>query len=251
MSRRQRQINFDKSQPVQCQINSWTSLEAYKDSTLVSLNRVRVKSRYQERLQRMLIDNARVASIIVDEEIEFPFLADVKVHNFTEDDLIEDLAAREEVTVIVMDQISDTRNFGAIARSAAFFGIPWIVVTQNRQAPITSATLATAQGAFAHVKVASVVNIARSLDRLKKEGGCWVIGTAMDGTSLNNRLPHYEKKAIVLGNESAGIRSLTAKKCDLLMSIPGGEASIDSLNVAVAAGVFMYALTGPSNNIEK
>lgn len=242
MNRNKRRANRDRVADDSCQIGSWTSLKECMGSDLVTISRIQIKSNQRDKLTEIIGDAPNIP-ISYNEELSSPFLADIAIKTFSEDELLVALSKKTQATILIMDQVSDTRNFGAIARSAVFFGIRWIVVAQDRQAPISTATLATAQGAFAHARVATVVNISRFLDRIKKEAEFWVVGTAMDGEPLQNVVGEYKKVALIMGNEENGMRNLTRKKCDRVVSIPTREKTIDSLNVSVAAGVAMYALT--------
>lgn len=159
---------------------------------------------------------------------------------------LEDLAPREGVRslVVVLDQVEDPHNVGAIMRSAAAFGA-LALVTQDRHAPAESGVLAkAASGALDILPWVRVSNLAMALERLAGLG-YWRIGLA--GTareSLGATVPG-EALALVLGAEGKGLRPLTEKHCDLLARIPMRPASplIDSLNVSNAAAVALYCLS--------
>ena len=143
---------------------------------------------------------------------------------------------------VVLDQVQDPRNFGAILRSAAFFGATFAIFGEDRQAPLTSTVLkASAGGAFA-LDLCSVVNINRALEILK-ENGIWVVGSALtDGSIAVDKVPLDRPYVIVMGNEGKGMRAEITRKCDFVVKIPGGNFAVDSLNVSVAAGVLLSAL---------
>ena len=150
--------------------------------------------------------------------------------------------------VIVLDQVSDPRNVGAILRCAAAFAAAG-VITQERNAPEETGALAkAASGALETVPLLRAVNIARTLVALKA-AGCWVVGldatarTALSGPDLAQR-----RVALVLGSEGEGMRRLTRDTCDELAGIamPGGSRALDSLNVAAAAAVALYELGRPA-----
>jgi 23S rRNA (guanosine2251-2'-O)-methyltransferase len=140
--------------------------------------------------------------------------------------------------VVILDQISDPHNVGAILRSAAAFGAAAVVV-QDRHAPPEFGALAkAASGALDIVPYVHVVNIARSLEQLGK-GGFWRIALTGDGeASLAEAVPQRDT-AIVLGSEGSGLRRLVRERCDATAFIPV-EAQMESLNVSNAAAVALY-----------
>ncbi len=146
--------------------------------------------------------------------------------------------------VIVLDQVSDPRNVGAILRSAAVFGAA-CVITQDRNAPDESGALAkAASGALERVPLLRAVNISRTLVALKA-AGCWVVGMDAAGSPLSGPALAQRRVALVMGSEGEGLRRLTRETCDELAGIPmtGGVGSaIDSLNVSAAATVALYEL---------
>ncbi len=143
---------------------------------------------------------------------------------------------------LALDQIQDPHNVGAIFRTAAFFGIRGIVVTKDRSAPLTATVYDVASGGMECVPFAQPANLSRSLNQAKK-AGVWVLGTSEHATQDLSSIDRGRPWLLILGNEEKGLRRLTSEHCDELCRIsPKGE--IGSLNVSVAAGVMMAALTG-------
>ena len=169
-------------------------------------------------------------------------LAKVKFDYMLEYEFISQLTENPQNMVLVLDHITDTRNFGAISRTAAFLGIKYIVVPDKRQAPVNDTTFTTAQGAFAVSEVVKVVNLSRVLKQLQKLG-YWVVGADMDGEKVDRITGVYSNLALVMGSEDKGISVQVRKNCDRMVKIEGADSSIDSLNVSVAAGILMYNLT--------
>ncbi len=145
----------------------------------------------------------------------------------------------EKATVLLLDHIEDPHNYGAILRSADVFACDLVVVPERRAAGQTDAVARTSAGALAYVPVAEVSNLARALELLKA-AGFWSYAADMGGQTLDKSdLP--KRVALVLGAEGNGVSRLLKERCDGILSIPQ-YGHVDSLNVSVAAGIFLYAL---------
>jgi 23S rRNA (guanosine2251-2'-O)-methyltransferase len=147
--------------------------------------------------------------------------------------------ASERAALLVLDQVTDPHNVGAILRSVAAFGAIGIV-TQDRHSPPESGALAkAASGALERVPWARVVNLARALEEIG-EAGFWRIGLAGDAETELKEALGPARVALVLGAEGAGLRHNTREHCDALARLPISDA-VESLNVSNAAAVALYA----------
>jgi 23S rRNA (guanosine2251-2'-O)-methyltransferase len=155
---------------------------------------------------------------------------------------LEDVIIARPGPVLLLDQVTDPRNVGAILRSAAAFGAA-AVVLQDRHAPPETAALArAASGALEIVPVVREVNLSRAILALQR-AGFWVLGLAGDAPkALAEAVPRDRRVALVLGAEDAGLRRLQRETCDELVRLPIAP-EIESLNVAAAAAVALYEIT--------
>lgn len=143
--------------------------------------------------------------------------------------------------LLALDSVQDPRNLGAIIRSAEALGAGGVLIPRDRQAPVTPAAERASAGATAHLPVALIGNLARALERLKQEG-YWVAGADSREGSLPEEFNLPRPLVLVLGSEEKGIRPVILKQCDGRVRIPL-SGRVASLNVAVAAGILIYALT--------
>lgn len=144
--------------------------------------------------------------------------------------------------VIILDQVTDPHNVGAIMRSAAVFGAQGLVITRHNSPPQEGILAKTASGALEHVPLISVTNLARSIETLKMRG-FFVYGLDELGTPINKLAGDLSAPALVLGAEGAGLRRLTRDHCDAFISLTSGNSTFTTLNVSNAAAVALFALT--------
>ncbi len=147
--------------------------------------------------------------------------------------------------LVILDSIEDPRNFGAILRSCAAFGVDGVIVPKDHAAGLSSTVAKTAEGALEHLKIARVTNLTRGIEQLK-EAGIWVLGVESGQKQILDQVDLKVPLALILGNEGKGIRRLVREHCDFLASIPA-SGSIHSLNVSVAAGIALYEVARQRN----
>jgi len=157
---------------------------------------------------------------------------------------IEDICRATEgldnARVVILDQVTDPHNVGAVIRSAAAFGAAAVILPE-RNSPGDGGVLAkSASGALERVALVRVVNLARALQRLK-QAGFWCVGLDGDAQTPINEADLSGRVALVLGAEGEGLRRLTREHCDLMVRIPINRG-MDSLNVSNAAAVALYEL---------
>jgi 23S rRNA (guanosine2251-2'-O)-methyltransferase len=154
---------------------------------------------------------------------------------------LDDVIAAKRAThslLVVLDGVEDPHNLGAILRTADAAGADGVVIPERRAAGVTGTVAKSSAGASAHLPIARVTNIARTLEDLKAKN-IWVVGLDERGDQSYDSLDYNMDCAIVLGAEGKGLHDLVARKCDFLVSIPM-LGKVPSLNVSVAGGVVLY-----------
>jgi len=144
----------------------------------------------------------------------------------------------EPAFFLVLDQVQDPRNLGAILRSAEATGAHGAIVPKHHAAGLTGAAAKSAMGAVEHLAVARETNLVQSLEILKKEG-LWVVGSTVRGGQVPSEVDLTGPLCLVLGGEGPGLRPLVARTCDFLASIPM-RGRVNSLNVSAAAAILCY-----------
>ena len=162
------------------------------------------------------------------------------------DELLTEVAAKENAFIVILDGVEDPRNLGAILRSVECAGADGAFLPERRAVGLTETVAKSSAGATEYVKVAKVANLNRLIEELKKRG-FWVVGTSGEAQTDYTNWDWTRKTALVLGGEGKGLHRLTAEKCDVLVKIPMC-GKIESLNVSVAAGVILFEAVRQRNN---
>lgn len=155
---------------------------------------------------------------------------------YTVDELVAE--APGAPLLLVLDSVEDPQNVGAIFRSADAAGVDGIIRQARHAAPLDGATARASAGAVNHVKVATVVNIARTLDELKALN-IWTVGLDDGAAEVYDEVDYTAPTAFVVGAEGTGLRRLVRESCDRTVSIPMA-GMVSSLNVSVATGIALF-----------
>jgi 23S rRNA (guanosine2251-2'-O)-methyltransferase len=147
-------------------------------------------------------------------------------------------AARAPQLLLVLDEIQDPQNFGALARTAEAIGVDGLVTTRHRAAGATPAAAKASAGATEHVEIVVVTNLVNAIEDMRS-AGIWCVG--LDGASPTryDTFDYTVPTAVVVGAEGEGLRNLTKRHCDALVSLPMA-GRVGSLNAAVAGAVLLF-----------
>lgn len=158
----------------------------------------------------------------------------------TVQDILQAAKAKQEPPfVILLDNVEDPHNLGAIIRTANLAGAHGVIIPKNRAVGLTAAVARTSAGALNYTPVAKVTNLAKTIEELKKQG-LWFVCADMSGTVMYE-LDLKGPIGLIIGSEGEGVGRLVKEKCDMVASIPM-KGEIDSLNASVAAGVLAYEI---------
>ena len=168
-------------------------------------------------------------------------VANAAAYEYSEVEDMLELAKKkgEDPFLILLDNIEDPHNLGAIIRTANLAGAHGVIIPKRRAVGLTATVAKTSAGAINYTPVAKVTNIANTIEALKKEG-LWFVCADMGGETMYN-LDLKGPIGLVIGNEGNGVSRLVKEKCDFVASIPM-KGDIDSLNASVAAGVMAFEI---------
>jgi len=190
-----------------------------------------------------IVDRAALAALLPEGAVHQGLALDVEplvAPNLAK--VLRDAETASRAIVVILDQVSDPQNVGAVLRAAAAFGSRAVIVAAHGAPPATGALAKAASGALELVPLVPVVNLARALDQLK-DAGFWCCGLDERAPALLAGLDLGKRIALVLGSEGAGLRRLVHERCDYFARLPTSPA-MPSLNVSTAAAVALYELAG-------
>ncbi len=160
----------------------------------------------------------------------------MKSQNNLLDDLQKIISAKQKLPpLLIMDQLRDPHNVGAIIRSACAFGVKKIIFPEHNFPKESAVMNKSSSGMIENVDLFLVVNLSNLMAKLK-ELGYWCVGLAGEGTEMIEQIKEFKNIALIIGSEGDGIRGLVKKNCDLLVKIET-ESDVESLNASVAASI--------------
>lgn len=218
-----------------------------------TIDKIMIKKGYADGSLKSIALKAKKLGVVVQEvnKNKLDFLAESKNHqgiialcpakNYCSiEDILENARSKnEQPFVLILDEISDPRNFGAIIRTAECCGVHGIIIPKHRNAGLTGIVSKTSAGAIEHVLIAKVSNIVNAIEKLKKNG-LWITSADMSGEDMY-KIDFKIPTALIIGSEGAGIGKLILQNSDFKAKIPI-MGKIQSLNASVAASILMYEI---------
>ncbi len=193
-----------------------------------------------------VLDRNGFAALVSDDAVHQGLALEVEPLDTPDlDDVLRRAELAPRAVVVVLDQVTDPQNVGAVLRAAAAFGAMAVIVAAHGAPPASGALAKAASGALELVPLIQAVNLARALDRMK-EAGFWCCGLDEHAPQLLAELDLGPRIALVLGAEGDGLRRLVRESCDYLARLPTTPA-MPSLNVSTAAAIALYQLTVASD----
>jgi 23S rRNA (guanosine2251-2'-O)-methyltransferase len=166
-------------------------------------------------------------------------IAPYRYSTFT--DMLQKISAvTNSERILILDGLTDPRNFGALLRTAEAVGVRHVLIPKDRSVEVNPIVVKTSAGAAHHVNIVKVTNLRRAISILK-ENSYWIAGLDTESQASIYDREYPPRLAIVLGSEGKGVRPVNSRECDFLVSIPM-RGKVASLNVAVAGAIFLYEL---------
>ena len=151
---------------------------------------------------------------------------------------VDEIIAQDKGLIVMLDNLQDVHNLGAIIRTCECVGVDGIIYKKNNSVRVNDTVGKIASGALEYVKIAEVTNLVNTLKYLK-EKGYWIVGSAGEGDTLYNQIDYDMKTVLIIGSEGKGMSRLVKEQCDYIVKLPM-NGHITSLNASVAAGVLLY-----------
>jgi 23S rRNA (guanosine2251-2'-O)-methyltransferase len=153
-------------------------------------------------------------------------------------DLLEAIEPETAPVLLLLDEVQDPQNFGAICRTAEAAGVAGVVISRNRAPEVTPAVAKASAGAVEHLWISQVSSIAQAVARIR-DAGYWIVGLAGDGEVDYTEARYAGRLAVVVGSEGRGLHRLVRERCDQVARLPM-LGKVSSLNASVAASIVLY-----------
>lgn len=199
--------------------------------------RERIRARASDHGVRLRDVDASSLERLLGEKVNHQGVA-ARTHPFEYSDPNRMLAAEGPQCLLLLDGVQDPHNLGAILRTAVGLGVSGVVIPEHRAVGVTPAVYKVSTGAADQIPVARVTNLVPFMESAK-EAGFWCYGTVVEDGDAVTSVEFPEKTILVMGSEGSGMRPLVRRHCDALISLP--LEGVESLNVSVACGIFLYA----------
>ncbi len=188
-----------------------------------------------------LLSGKRLPGGLRNDAVHQGIIAGIAVSNLlqTYKPFMDALSLTPRHSFLVLAEVQDPHNVGAVIRSAAAFGVTAVMIPPHNQAPLTGTVVKVSAGMAFRIPIIEIRNVNATIDDLKKRGA-WVYGLAGETGSVSLHTERFDRPTVfVLGNEGAGLRTKTREHCDSLLAIPM-HPQCESLNAATSAGIAMY-----------
>ena len=225
---------------------------------IYGINTVKEAVFAKRKIKKLYLDKKNTDQALIlffnDKEIKYELVTKSKLNELTNEqnhqgvvavvsdyqyyDLEDIIYDQRPIRLLLLDEITDPHNLGAIIRTAAAVKLDGIIIGNHNQALISGTVAKTASGGLEYVKIVKVVNLNKTIEKLKK-ANVWIIGTDVNTHTNLIAFNVPNRSCFVIGAEGKGIRALVKKNCDFLVKIPI-EPPLNSLNAAVAAGIILY-----------
>ena len=159
---------------------------------------------------------------------------------FSIEEIINSKSENDNDILVILDELNDPHNLGAILRSCDVFGVSGVIYKKNNQVQLNSTVAKVSAGAINYVKCCQVVNLTKTIEFLKKNG-YWIIGLDGEAKGDLKSIPDYKKMCIIVGSEGYGISRLVRENCDLLAKIPM-KGHVSCLNASVSCAIALYQI---------
>ncbi|WP_434334489.1 23S rRNA (guanosine(2251)-2'-O)-methyltransferase RlmB [Mycoplasma capricolum subsp. capricolum] len=196
-----------------------------------------------------VVSENKLDQLLKTNELHQGIIAQIKDFNYTPfDELINDLNTKEKSLVLVLDQIHDPYNFGAIIRSCSLLNVDGIIILDKKQVQVNSTVLKTSSGSAFDIKISKTNNLNNAI-KILKNNGFWIYATNLNQNSTDMTKTQFANKTVVIiGNEQKGVSELLTKNSDFNIYVPSNK-NIDSFNASVACSIICFWIANYLNKL--